>query len=147
MIDRDLALAKVESLDRCLARIAAVRSETNATLRAIDVQDITVLNLQRAVQAMIDLAAHVVASEALGTPDSLGASFTLLERAGILDGELAERMRRMTGFRNVAVHEYRKLDPAVLEAIVRERLGDLRAFAGRILERAGIAPGEARQPS
>ena len=144
MIDRDLVLAKVESLDRCLARIAAVRSETKATLRAIDVQDITVLNLQRAVQAMIDLAAHVVASEALGTPDSLGASFTLLERAGILDGELAERMRRMTGFRNVAVHEYRKLDPAVLEAIVRERLGDLRAFAGRILERAGLGPVDRR---
>jgi len=144
MIDRDLVLAKVESLDRCLTRIAAVRGETNAALRAIDVQDITVLNLQRAVQAMIDLAAHVVASEALGTPDSLGASFTLLERAGILDGELAERMRRMTGFRNVAVHEYRKLDPAVLEAIVRERLGDLRAFAGRILERAGLGPVDRR---
>ena len=108
MIDRDLVLAKVETLDRCLARIAAVRSEANSALRAIDVQDITVLNLQRAVQAMIDVAAHVVASEALGTPDSLGASFTLLERAGILDGELAERMRRMTGFRNVAVHEYRR---------------------------------------
>jgi hypothetical protein len=55
VIDRDLVLAKVE----------------------IDVQDITVLNLQRAVQAMIDVAAHVVASEGLGTPDSLGASFTL----------------------------------------------------------------------
>ena len=142
MIDRDLLLAKVETLDRCLARIAAVRGEANSGLRAIDVQDITVLNLQRAVQAMIDVAAHVVASEGLGTPDSLGASFTLLERAGFLDGELAERMRRMTGFRNVAVHEYRKLDPAVLEAIVRERLGDLRAFAGRILERAGLAPVE-----
>jgi uncharacterized protein YutE (UPF0331/DUF86 family) len=144
VIDRDLVLAKVETLDRCLARIAAVRGEASSALRAIDVQDITVLNLQRAVQAMIDVAAHVVASEALGTPDSLGASFTLLERAGILDGELAERMRRMTGFRNVAVHEYRRLDPAVLEAIVRERLGDLRAFAGRILERAGLAPVDRR---
>jgi hypothetical protein len=32
----------------------------------------------------------------------------------------------------------------VLEAIVRERLGDLRAFAGRILERAGLAPVDRR---
>jgi len=147
VLDRDLVLAKLETLDRCLARIAEVRGETNAALRAIDVQDITVLNLQRAVQAMIDLAAHVVAREGLGTPDSLGASFTLLARAGILDDELADRMRRMTGFRNVAVHEYRRLDPAVLEAIIRERLGDLRAFAGRMLERAGIAPGEAQESS
>jgi uncharacterized protein YutE (UPF0331/DUF86 family) len=78
-----------------------------------------------------------VASEGVGTPDSLGASFTLLARAGILDDDLADRMRRMNAFRNIAVHEYRRLDPAVLEAIVRERLGDLRAFAARILERAG----------
>jgi uncharacterized protein YutE (UPF0331/DUF86 family) len=47
-------------------------------------------------------------------------------------------MRRMAGFRNVAVHEYRRLDLAVLDAIVRERLGNLRAFAARILERAGL---------
>ncbi len=138
MLDRDLVLAKVETVERCLARIADVRSEAGAALRAIDRQDITVLNLQRAVQAMIDLAAHVVAREGLGLPDSLGAGFSLLERAGVIDDELAERMRRMTGFRNVAVHEYRRLDPAVLDAIVRERLGDLRAFAAKIVERAGL---------
>jgi uncharacterized protein YutE (UPF0331/DUF86 family) len=47
-------------------------------------------------------------------------------------------MRRMTGFRNVAVHEYRKLDPAIVAAIVRDRLGDLRTFAKAILERFRI---------
>ena len=137
-MDRDLVLAKVETLDRCLARIADVSGAAGASLRPIDAQDITILNLQRAVQAMIDLAAHAVASEGLGLPDSLGASFTLLEHGGLIDAELAERMRRMTGFRNVAVHEYRRIDPALLGAIVRERLGDLRAFAARMLERAGL---------
>jgi uncharacterized protein YutE (UPF0331/DUF86 family) len=97
-----------------------------------------VLNLQRAVQAMIDLAAHVVAREGMGVPDEMAASFELLKRAGILDADLADRMRRMTGFRNVAVHEYCKLDPAIVEAIVRDRLGDLRAFARAIVLRFGI---------
>jgi uncharacterized protein YutE (UPF0331/DUF86 family) len=139
MVDRDLVLAKLESVDRCLARIEEVRTRHGAALTQLDVQDITVLNLQRAVRATIDLAAHVVASEGLGLPDSLGASFTLLERAGVLDPELAERMRRMTGFRNVAIHEYRRLDPAVLESIVRDRLDDLREFGSRILVRFGLA--------
>jgi uncharacterized protein YutE (UPF0331/DUF86 family) len=142
MVDRDLVLAKVDTLERCIARIQDVHGPAHAGLRPVDVQDITVLNLQRAVQAMIDLAAHLVASERLGLPDSLGASFTLLERAGLLEPVLAERMRRMTGFRNVAVHAYRQLDPAIVESIVRERLGDLRAFARGVLARFGIA-GEA----
>jgi uncharacterized protein YutE (UPF0331/DUF86 family) len=136
MVDRDLVLAKVATLERSLARIAAARER--AGLDALDRQDIIVLNLQRAVQAMIDLAAHVVAREGLGIPDDLAASFELLKRAAILDDDLAERMRRMTGFRNVAVHEYRKLDPDVVESIVRERLGDLRAFAKTILQRFQI---------
>lgn len=38
-------------------------------------------------------------------------------------------MRRMTGFRNVAVHAYLELDPRILDSIVRDPLGDLRAFA------------------
>ena len=58
---------------------------------------------------------------------------------------LAERLRRMTGFRNVAVHEYRRLDPAVLEGIVRERLEDLRSFAATIVERAGLTGSAARR--
>jgi len=136
VVDRDLVLAKVETLERSLARIDSAR--TRASLDALDRQDIIVLNLQRGVQAMLDLAAHVVAREGLGVPDELAASFGLLKRAGILDADLAERMRRMTGFRNVAVHEYRKLDPAVVESIVRERLGDLRAFAKVVLERFRI---------
>jgi uncharacterized protein YutE (UPF0331/DUF86 family) len=39
----------------------------------------------------------------------------------------------------VAVHEYRRLDPSILEAIVQNRLGDLRDFARTILERFGLA--------
>jgi uncharacterized protein YutE (UPF0331/DUF86 family) len=136
MVDRDLVLAKVETLERSLGRIESAR--TRVGLDALDRQDIIVLNLQRGVQAMLDLAAHVVAREGLGIPDELAASFELLKRAGILEADLAERMRRMTGFRNVAVHEYRKLDPTVVEAIVRDRLGDLRAFAKVVLERFRI---------
>jgi uncharacterized protein YutE (UPF0331/DUF86 family) len=139
MVDRDLVLAKVDTLERCIARLRDVHGAARRELRPLDLQDITVLNLQRAVQAMLDLAAHVVASERLGLPDSLGASFTLLEQAGLLEPELADRMRRMTGFRNVAVHAYRQLDPAIVDSIVRERLGDLRAFARTVLVRFGIA--------
>lgn len=136
MVDRDLVLAKVATLERCLARIDSARER--AGLDPLDRQDILVLNLQRAVQAMLDLAAHVVAREGLGVPDDLAASFALLQRAGVLDEELTDRMRRMTGFRNIAVHEYRKLDPSILDSIVRSRLGDLRDFAKIVLERFRI---------
>jgi uncharacterized protein YutE (UPF0331/DUF86 family) len=50
----------------------------------------------------------------------------------VVGGDLAARLRAMAGFRNIAVHDYRALDPAVLEAIVADDLGDLEGFADAV---------------
>lgn len=132
MVDRDVLQAKIAYIDRCLERIAAIRSR--AGLLPIDVQEITELNLQRAVQAAIDLATHVVVANAYGSPDSAAGMFTLLEQRGVIEPELARSLRRMVGFRNIAVHEYASLDPAIVESIVERHLGDLRVFAKGLLD-------------
>jgi uncharacterized protein YutE (UPF0331/DUF86 family) len=44
----------------------------------------------------------------------------------------------MVGFRNIAVHEYRQLDPAIVHTIVERHLGDLRALGARIIEHYGL---------
>ncbi|HBL27745.1 MAG TPA: hypothetical protein DD490_12985 [Acidobacteria bacterium] len=51
MIDRDRVLAKIATIDRCLARIAEVRGARRQDLLPVDVEDIASLNLQRAIQA------------------------------------------------------------------------------------------------
>ncbi len=137
MVDRDVALAKIAAIDRCLGRIADVHGPRSGALLPLEVEEIVELNLQRAVQAAIDLAAHVVSTEGYGLPDSVAGSFTLLEQHGVVDALMADHLRRMVGFRNIAVHEYDALDPSVVAWIVAERLGDLRGFAARIVERFG----------
>ncbi|MFN2428202.1 MAG: DUF86 domain-containing protein [Candidatus Binatia bacterium] len=54
---------------------------------------------------------------------------TILEQHGVVGPDLADRLRRLSGFRNIAVHDYQTLDPAILEAIVASRLTDLEEFA------------------
>ena len=117
MVERDVVLAKIAAVDRCLKRIDEAR-EPGRGLRPADVEDIVVLNLQRAVQAVIDLATHVVATEGYGLPDSVAASFTLLENEGLIGSDLAERLRKMVGFRNIVVHHYETIDPQIVEAIL-----------------------------
>lgn len=135
--ERDIVLAKVASIDRCLRRIADTTGGDPRSLDDQDHEDIFVLNLQRAVQAAIDLANHLVASEGLTIPASLAESFDLLQRHAGLETRLAQRMRAMVGFRNIAVHEYQTLDKAVLKAILEKHLGDLRHFAQYTLARTG----------
>ncbi len=125
----DVALAKVATIRRCLQRIRTVTGGDAARVANADVQDIVVLNLQRAIQAAIDLAAHVLSQRQWGLPDSLKAHFTILQRQGVIDVDLGARLEAMVGFRNIAVHDYEAIDVRILERIVAERLGDLEAFA------------------
>ncbi len=71
MIDKDIVYAKAGNIGNCLQRIREVTHLEADRLADINVQDIFVLNLQRAVQSAIDLAAHLVATEGLGLPTSI----------------------------------------------------------------------------
>lgn len=133
MPDRDIVLAKSASVQKCLRRIKEVTQLQPASLDEMNIQDIFVLNLQRAVQATIDLSVHIVASEGLGLADSVKGNFVLLENAGIINRELSERMQSMVGFRNIAVHDYQELDLNILKAILQNNLKDLEDLYTQIL--------------
>ena len=134
MVDRDVVTAKLAVIDRCIARIEEVQHERRTELKPVDVDDITALNLQRAVQAAVDLATHVVSAEGYGTLSSTADAFTMLEGRGVIEADLAGRLRKMVGFRNIAIHDYQALDPDIVEGIVDRHLGDLRALGARIVE-------------
>jgi len=128
MPDRDVVFAKVASIQKCLRRIKEVTGLKPDSLDEINVQDIFVLNLQRAVQSTIDLAAHVIASEALGIPDTVRDNFLRLEQAGIISKDLSKRMQAMVGFRNIAIHDYQAINVDVLKTILIQHLKDLEEF-------------------
>lgn len=137
MLDADVVLAKVASIRRCIARIRDVTRMDPDLLDEINTQDIFVLNVERASQAAIALAAHVIAANDWGLPGTLAEGFTILERHDVITPELARRMRAMVGFRNIAVHDYESLDPAILKAILTRHLGDFEEFASVV---AGLLP-------
>ena len=135
MIDRDVVLAKVAAIQRCLLRIHQVTSLDPARLDNQDIEDIFVLNLQRAVQAAIDLGAHVLAAEGFEMPATLREIFSTLEQHGSISAHSSEQMQKMCGFRNSAVHDYQTLSKPILKAILVNRLKDLEDFYVEVLAR------------
>lgn len=130
----DVLLNKAAIIERCLMRVREEYTghekelETNLTR-----QDAIVLNLQRACDAAIDLAMHMVRVHRLGLPQESREAFTLLEQARLLAPDLAKRMRNMVGFRNIAVHQYQQLSLPILRAILEKRLNDFDEFARTLL--------------
>jgi uncharacterized protein YutE (UPF0331/DUF86 family) len=133
MPDRDVVLAKAATIQRCLKRIKETTGLVPDSIENMDKQDIFILNLQRAVQAAIDLATHIVASEGLGISDTIRDSFTLLKNAGVINQELTHKMESMVGFRNIAIHDYRAIDKDILKSILTGNLKDLEDFYTTVL--------------
>ena len=130
---QDTLLAKLASLARILERLEPRRHLSPETLASDpDQQDIVMLNLERAIQTCIDIAILVCARELHRPPANGGESFTILAESGLLPGELAERLRRSVGFRNLAVHEYTRIDFRIVCAVLQQGINDIKEF-GRLL--------------
>lgn len=128
VIDKDIILSKVTSVQKYLRRMKEVTGLNPDSLDNIDIEDIFVLNLQRAIQVTIDIATHVVAQEGLGVPESLKDNFSKLERKKIISKELSAKMQSMVGFRNLTFHEYNRIDKEVLKSIFKKNLKDTEDF-------------------
>lgn len=132
----DILLNKSASIERCLRRVLEeYRGHEEELASNFTRQDALVLNLLRACEAAIDLAMHVVRTERLGIPQSSRDAFDLLGKAGIIPSGLVDKMKRMVGFRNIVVHEYREMNLEVLRHIVEERLDDFRSFTSALIKR------------
>ncbi len=131
----DVILNKVEIIERCVRRVREVYGGDVAGFRDdLTRQESVLLNLQRACEAAISLAMHLVRLGRLGIPKTSREAFDLLEGASTLPSDLATPLRAMVGFRNVAVHDYRRLDLGIVEAIVERHLDDLLGFARLALQ-------------
>ncbi len=130
----DVVIQKLASIDRCLAAVRRYVAGDLGRLEEPMVLDAVVLNVQRACEQAIDAACREVSRRGLGVPADSADAFSLLERERVLSSAVAERMRRMVGFRNVAIHEYRRLDPAVVRTVVEHRLGDFEALCRELVD-------------
>ena len=129
----DVVLNKISIIERCVKRVCQEYENNPENLKNFTKQDSIILNLQRACEASIDLAMHIVAEKKLGLPQSSREAFTLLEKANIITPSLEQRMKAMVGFRNIAVHDYQEINLVILQKIVEEHLLDFTDYTKTIL--------------
>lgn len=140
-MDEDLILGKLESLSRCLKRIEEKTPSIAEELKAdLDRQDIISVNLERAVQACVDVGMHIISQRNILLPDSMAETFLSLAKLSVIDKHTAVVMGKAVGFRNTAVHAYRTINWDIVFSICTRHLDDFRSFASQIvseLEKTG----------
>ena len=134
MVDRELILRKLTDLEQYATQVEEFRGITPEAYRSDwKTQRIVERTLQMAIEACADVANHIIADRNLRMPSTYAEAFEVLAEADILTAAQREAMVRMSGFRNLIVHEYARIEPAMVVRVLRERLGDFGAFTAAIL--------------
>lgn len=83
--------------------------------------------------AALDMGHHLIRREKLGIPQSARDVFALLAQAGWISHELADGLKRMVGFRNIAVHDYQALHLLIVISIITGHLDEFLDYSRALL--------------
>lgn len=143
MDDRRI-LDKIETVERCVRRAREEYAGDPAGFASdVSRQDAAVLNIQRACEACIDIGNVLVRDHRLGLPRTNAEVFDLLAKADWIAPDPAGALRRLVGYRNVAVHRYVELSLEVTVAVIETRLDDCLVFTRAVLARLSGRPASA----
>jgi uncharacterized protein YutE (UPF0331/DUF86 family) len=133
VIDRDRILAKLDELDSYLRELRSVVPASFHEYLTVEKRRSSERLLQVAIEAVIDICALLVTGLRLGLPADEDDLFEKLSAREVISPSLADLLRRMKGMRNILVHEYGRVDNALVFETVQQRLGDFDAFSREIL--------------
>lgn len=144
MVEAPTVRKRLGVLEERLRRLRDLSSRSmEEFLDDVGIQDRVERNLQVAIQAAVDLGLHILVDFPGSAPDAYRLVFRQLGKHGLIRIDLAERLERMAGFRNVLVHAYADVVP---EQVYRNlaHLPDLQEYVQQLspyLREQGILPG------
>lgn len=138
----DVLINKAASIERGVAR-AREEYQRDPVTFATDYtrQDAAILNIQRACEAALDMGQHLIRRDRLGVPQSARDVFALLAQGGWISATLAESLKHMVGFRNIAVHDYQTLQLPITVSIIESHLDEFLQYGQALLLRDAARSG------
>jgi len=81
-------------------------------------------NLQLAIECALDIGEVIISYENLEKPEDYQGIIIILGKEGVIPEEFADRFREAAKLRNILVHMYTEVDPAILSMILEKNLDD-----------------------
>jgi uncharacterized protein YutE (UPF0331/DUF86 family) len=123
---------KLSLMDQDLLRLK--QAMAGVDLKAFEnnwgLQRIAERTLQVMVEIVIDVCERIVALKGAGPAATAGEAVEKMVQLGLLQS--AEPYRSMVRFRNLIVHQYEEIDPAILYDLATNRLDAFRQFRAEI---------------
>ena len=138
-MDQVILAEKIESLRRYIQRIEDKKPDNiNLLIQDLDLQDILVINLTRAVQLCVDIGSHIISTANKPSPQTMGEVLTTVYELTAISLDTREQLKKAIGFRNIAVHNYEAINWEIVYAICHNSLHNFRRFAQEISRYAAL---------
>ncbi|MBT2756853.1 DUF86 domain-containing protein [Mesobacillus foraminis] len=132
-MENELILKRVSIIEHCIRRIHEEYNNNPHNLENIAKRDSIILNLQRACEACIALAMHIVAEKKLGQPRNSLEAFNLLEFEGVIPSSLSGKLKVLLCFQKVAVKDDKNINLESLLNVLDNHLVDFFHYTKTIL--------------
>lgn len=135
MVDKSLIGRKIAQMDVYLGQITEFSKISLAAYnRDWKIQRIVERTLQILIEACVDMANHIISDGGMRLPGGYEDTFEVLRENKIIPKGLVIRLEKMAKFRNVVVHQYEKIDPAIVISILRKNLRDFERYKKAIIQ-------------
>lgn len=120
---------KLDLIEECLKRLETIISENPTFTKYRNSwkdKDATERNLQKTIEAIIDIGKMVIADWKLREPGNNREVFLILEENGLFPSEYIPLMDKMIGMRNIIVHGYNRIDDSIVYGVLKKNLDDIK---------------------
>ncbi|NSW89305.1 MAG: DUF86 domain-containing protein [Firmicutes bacterium] len=137
MVDVNVVQRRLVALEEYINDLLEVKNEINWDVFSTDkvIRRYVERTLHMAVEACLDITNHIISYEGYREPRDNKDSFEILKEQGMISEELSVQLKKMAQFRNVIVHDYLRIQPEIVYAILKKNVPDLIRFAKSIKSR------------
>jgi len=129
MVNQDVLRKKAQYIEANLDKLSYLR-KMNSQEFSEDFRNIETTKhlLQVSIEAMLDIANHIIARNRWGTPAKSADSIRILREKGYFSQKEEELFGKMIKFRNRIVHLYHDIHDQELYKILHDNLQDFSLF-------------------
>jgi uncharacterized protein YutE (UPF0331/DUF86 family) len=135
MVKREVVLSRIYKVQEYLTYLQQVKNYTKEQyVNDPMIYGSTERFLHLSIECVIDIGNHVIADMRYRKPESNKDIFLVLLENNIIDEKLKDSLSNMAGFRNILVHDYMRLDRAIVYNILLNNLEDIEQFIEVVVE-------------
>lgn len=135
MVKKAIINKKIQTITQAIEFLNQYQSIDFKTFKKdMLLQSALLYQLEKAIQALIDLLLHIVSDEGWGVVLNKSNLADLLVRNNVISEEYGEKFIRIYGFRNRLVHEYEEIDLRLAYQIIQKDKEDLIRILHQVMD-------------